>query len=338
MGRNARLNREPKIIACALFVLGIRMSLKNRLTCPSCHSDRWTLLELLDKNRIVDLFQRKLKMDVERLVKEDISLYCCAQCDLRFFDPPCSGDQEFYAELQTYDWYYLTDKYEFGFAAKHVKAGMNLLEIGSGEGAFALKIPSATYTGLEFSDTAIAAAKSRNVNLLRESIEEHVKNNAGRYDVICTFQVLEHVTDIASFLVSVCECLAVGGLLIVSVPSEDSFMGAEINPPLNIPPHHVSRWTDRALTNLAATYSLQLVEIHHEPLADMHMDSFTAALVHNGLIRFFKSRAHVLEPIALSALFRLVAKPFRHIVQNGLKSIAARPPGHSVCAVYQKTH
>lgn len=313
------------------------MSLKIRLTCPSCHSDRCILLELLDKNRIVDLYQRKLKMDVARLVKEDVSLYCCERCDLRFFDPVCSGDQEFYAELQSFDWYYLADKYEFGFAAKHIEARMNVLEIGSGEGAFALKIPSATYTGLEFSDTAIAVAKSRNVNLLRESIEEHAKKNAGRYDAICTFQVLEHVTDIATFVASACGCLRVGGLLIVSVPSEDSFMGAEINPPLNIPPHHLSRWTDLALTNIATTFPLQLVEIHHEPLADMHIESFTAAVVHNGLMRFFKSRARILEPIALSALFRLVAKPFRRVVQNGLKSIAARPLGHSVCAVYQKT-
>jgi hypothetical protein len=78
-------------------------------------------------------------MDVDRLVGSSgsIQLFRCLDTGLRFFAPArVSGDDEFYGQLQEFDWYYMPWKWEHQQAALHIQKGAKVLEVGCGRGDF----------------------------------------------------------------------------------------------------------------------------------------------------------------------------------------------------------
>ena len=73
-------------------------------------------------------------------------------------------------------------------------------------------------------------------------IEDHADQRPGHYDAVTSFQVLEHVTEPASFLRACVKALRPGGRLLLGVPNNDSFLGLLEDNWLNMPPHHMSLW------------------------------------------------------------------------------------------------
>jgi SAM-dependent methyltransferase len=92
--------------------------------------------------------------------------------------------------------------------------------------------------------------------------------------VVCAFQVLEHVPDPRAFLASCVYCLKPGGRLILSVPAEDSFTGLVPNNCLNLPPHHLTRWSDKALLALREEFNLHDLQLIPLPLEDIHHEHY----------------------------------------------------------------
>ncbi len=86
-----------------------------------------------------------------------------------------------------------------------------------------------------------------------------------------SFQVLEHVRDPRDFLAACAACLRTGGLLIIGVPSDDSFPGISVNDIFNLPPHHVTFWPDRALRFALTDAGMGDIMVEHEPLAPAHL-------------------------------------------------------------------
>jgi SAM-dependent methyltransferase len=265
----------------------------------------------------------------------------CATCDLRFFFPPCPGDDAFYEQLQKFDWYYQSDKPEYGFAQRYISEGERVLEVGCGKGAFRSWLPaSANYTGLEFNDEAIRRAKAAGLHVLRQSIEDHAAQIDEKYDVICSFQVLEHVPDAQGFIKACVHALKPGGKLILAVPAEDSFLGLASNAPLNMPPHHALRWTDLALRNLVKREGLSLMELWHEPVASFHQEWHATTLAHTyfmrlGLLRFKLIDASLLRR-ALERLFRNAA--IREFFSfRAARRFPASQYGHTVVLVARRS-
>jgi len=90
-------------------------------------------------------------------------------------------------------------------------------------------------------------------------------DSPGEFDVVASFQVVEHLADPLPSLEAACTLLRAGGLLVLSVPDNDSFLFDEFDP-LNAPPHHMGRWTARALLWLQRRLPLRVVDIQHQPL------------------------------------------------------------------------
>ena len=307
--------------------------------CPLCGNSAHELIviEKLSYDDIRYIYRSVYRIDVAADGIFDLHLLRCQDCDLRFYWPQISGDPAFYERLQEFPWYYLEDKAEYHIANRLIPSGSSVLEIGCGSGCFASFLPEGcNYRGLEYNTAAIEKAKGRGLKIDCVSIESFAQSFESSFDVVCSFQVLEHVISPAEFLKKAARVLAPGGLLIIAVPAEDSFMAEEINNVLNMPPHHLTRWTDSALTNVSRIIGLQLVALEHEEVSDFNMPSLAKVQILRVVRQTFGIHVPMISRIAHSFPIRLIFKILSFpIATLGMKS-GKRPAGHSVVAAYKK--
>lgn len=249
--------------------------------CILCARKAPRLISRIRAERIVDEWRRRFDIDIrqdEWANLESVELYRCDDCVLEFFPPALAGRERLYEELQKFDWYYMPDKWEHSVAIRDVALGARVLEVGCGEGAFIERLcrSGVEARGIELNAAAVNVAHSRGLPVTLESLADVLKREAGTYDVVCSFQVLEHVPDPQAFLRESTGLLRKGGLLIFCVPNAESFIRYEFNP-LDMPPHHISRWSPRTIVHLERLFGLEQARVVEEPLASYHVMGYLAA-------------------------------------------------------------
>ena len=305
------------------------------ICCRLCGSHDVSKIDHIPKNLLNKVYKKEYGIDISDDVKEDMHLFHCQNCDLKFFDPCQTGGQNFYASLQKFEWYYKSDKYEYDYVSnKLITTGDEVLEIGCGTGEFSKRLRCKNYVGLEFNQEAVKMGKWYGRNIKNQSVEDHAKENENRYDVVCSFQVLEHTTDPKSFIESCIKVLKPGGTLIITTPSENSWIQYKQDFCLNMPPHHVTKWTDRCLYNVAKLFGVKHVDIHHEPLDSFHISWYFNSLFVfqlNSLLKIkhslLKRKRHWIPNLIANAL----SKVFGRALPDAFK-----PHGHTVISVYKK--
>ena len=106
------------------------------MSCVLCKYRYVSVLDKIKSGDLVRLYRKFLNVDFSYLIKQDFIYYECQNCKLRYYDPPITGDEKFYQELQKFGWYYMDSKKEFEIAKLHINEQDRILEIGSGKGAF----------------------------------------------------------------------------------------------------------------------------------------------------------------------------------------------------------
>lgn len=308
-----------------------------RPACPLCGATRHALLEEISYEDIRYLYKRLYRIEISRQPVDLLEYLRCTDCQLRFFAPQFSGDPAFYEQLQTLSWYYMEDKPEYRVAQRLIRPDSKVLEIGCGAGTFASFLPpGCAYRGLEYNDEAIRKARQRGLTVDRVSIEELAASSAPVFDVVCSFQVLEHVVSPRSFLTAAASLLTAGGTLLVAVPAEDSFLAYEVNNVLNMPPHHLTRWTDAALQNVARIIELPIVHLEHEAVSDEHVVAFAEAQVYRSVRKLLGRRSAMVSRVAASVGMRALVRLFSMPLAKRTRARARRPAGHSIIAAYRK--
>lgn len=134
-----------------------------------------------------------------------------------------------------------------------------LLEIGCGQGAFGARIAGRVhYVALEPDPTSYAVAANRIephggtvINGIHDAIP------AGEtFDVVCAFEVLEHIDDDNGALASWVALIKPGGHLVMSVPAFQSRFG-----PMDIHAGHFRRYSPSELSTRLADAGLLVDEI-----------------------------------------------------------------------------
>ena len=297
------------------------------MNCPLCNHTTHTTTPI-DRKHLAKLYKKTYGIDITHTINQPLFYTHCKACDLRFFHladgTTPSGDNSFYNTLNKLPWYYLDEKSEYHHAKQFIKPSDKVLEVGSGKGAFAKHIPQAHYTGLEFSTDAKLMAQDNGFQIHNISIQDYADTHPQNANVVCSFQVLEHVENPRAFLSAKLKGLMGGGVMIIAVPSEESFLHFSTNAILNMPPHHISRFSDKCLTNIAEIFNLKLLQIHHEKVQPEHFNSYKATM--------FSKRFFTPKLLSKNPLIKLTNRLGRY-----LEKIPPNAYGHTAIAVYQKT-
>ncbi len=287
------------------------------------------LIEIIPVDRLIKGYKKDLDIDVKRFFTDfnEIGIYECESTKYRFYYPiNINGDSEFYEELQKFDWYYMPWKWEHEIIKKNLSGTEKILEVGSGGLGFIENMHQDDYdvTGLELNKDSIEKGEKLNLRVLNETIQNHSLNNIEKYDIVCSFQVLEHISDVESFLKAQLSCLKKGGKLIISVPNNESFIKLDKNLFLNKPPHHMGLWDKRSLISLTKLFSLKIEKIRYEPLAKYHLTWYTQLTIKEYINKNRLSK-QIFNKLRLKNIYTFLIKNFR-----------TKIPGHSMVVVFIK--
>ncbi len=121
--------------------------------------------------------------------------------------------------------------------------------------------------GLELNNEAVKICLEGGLKVFNQLLEEHNNEHADSYNVVCSFQVLEHVPDPESFIQNCITAVKKGGKIIFGVPNNNPYIFKRDKlHTLNLPPHHMGLWSEKAFLNLPKYFAIRPLQILIEPL------------------------------------------------------------------------
>lgn len=298
---------------------------------PITNKANVTKIKTVEVSWIIQQWKRGFNYDVSYLFKglKTIELFKCNDTGYLFFKPNIEGDSKLYENLQNYTWYYMPWKWEHEIATKYLKEDINLLEIGCAEGHFLEKIRKeykVHVAGIETNSLAVKRAREKGLTIYEDLIKIHSLKNASKYDIVCNFQVLEHVSDVKSFIEACLVCLKPEGILIISVPNNLSFI-SEFDHLLNMPPHHIGFWDEHSLQKISSFFNMTFESFFKEPLQEYHKEFFKSTIYTKVFGKLYTNR------VSGKLLRFFVLQPF---IDKHIKYFSKWIFGHTIIAVYRK--
>jgi SAM-dependent methyltransferase len=277
----------------------------------------------------------------------------CDSCDFIYAAPFVSGDAEFY-HLAFPDASYPRQKWEYDRTRQALReckfVEPSLLEIGAGNGAFLKQLLKDGWSpgnlqAFEFSSSGRADIERMCINCLTTDLRS--VDVSSTFDVVCMFQVLEHLDDYDGIFEVLERIVRPGGHLFIATPNGAWIaLNERRHLLLDMPPNHISRWSAASFAALGRRSGWHLEECELEPpsrvgtavraLTDrfirlVHDESFwegwTAELAMRPrsrvLARLIKAGAALTSPPCVSAAIRAALVPatpqniWAHLTRSG---------------------
>jgi len=244
------------------------------VSSPVTGNKNTNLIQKIPVKTIIEKYQR-IDLDVSRFFQnmQDIEMYQCNDTQYRFYYPyTIFGDDKFYEELQLKEsGYYYQGRWEHFQAIDLIKSNETVLEIGCGDGFFLnlLRTKNIKSVGLELNPKAATEARKKGLEVFTQLLEEHAPKNENAYDIVCSFQVLEHISNPRSYFLNSLKVVKPGGRLIIAVPNNNPYIFKhDILHTLNLPPHHSGLWNRESFENIPKFFPIALSSINIEPLSE----------------------------------------------------------------------
>jgi len=213
----------------------------------------------------------------------------CDRCRFVYSYPYVAGDKRFY-DLAYQRAGYPVWKWEFQIALERiVKAAspdFRVLEIGAGNGAFVRRliesgaVRAENIVTTEYSDYGRSRIESLGIKCQSKDVRELQEE---KFDVICMFQVLEHLDGIDGLFKKLTTFLKQGGSLLLAVPNDRRIEFNEKNGALlDMPPNHIGRWNPQAFKMIGERYGLRLHDHSVEPFS---LPAFVSQYAHYRFLR-----------------------------------------------------
>ena len=211
--------------------------------------------------------------------QETADVVKCSDCNFIYAYPYVAGDSTFYtlayerSGYPTWKWeYQITADAIYKITTQPIKKTLNLLEIGSGNGAFVRNIsptliPKENILCFEFSEYGRNKILEYGVSCKEVDIRAvNPSTLEKKFDVICMFQVLEHMDRLDDLFNQLNQLSNNQSHLFISVPNADRIEFNEINGfLLDMPPNHIGRYNLQVFERIAAKYGWVLLEYEIEP-------------------------------------------------------------------------
>jgi len=253
--------------------------MQKNVASPISGSFNTKIIESIPLKTIIDSYKEDLNVNILRFFEDldKVQIYKCLDTGYLFYYPyNILGDELFYNELKIQlpalynSPYYPSWKWEFDICLNLIKRSDKIYEIGCGVGNFLAKLKEKgikDVSGTELNQDSVDTAIKNGLEVENVTIQEKAKKVSETYDVVCAFQVLEHIADVKSFLDASIKILKKGGQLMIAVPYNNPFLfvNDKYNT-LNMPPHHMGLWGKEALKNLDKFFPIELEQIIIEKL------------------------------------------------------------------------
>jgi SAM-dependent methyltransferase len=296
------------------------------VSSPISSSNNTKKIFPLENEKIKAAYSSDFKIDVSNyLDNKEISLWECLDSGYRFYYPfDIFGDGKFYSDLQTNSTaYYRQHNYEHTIGINEISSHDKVLEIGCGDGYFLdlCKEKGIDATGLELNEKAVEDCLRKNLKVYNSTIENFTQTGK-TFDVVCFFQVLEHITNVRSFLNAAISCLKPNGKLIIAVPNNNPFLFKyDIYHTLNLPPHHAGLWNKEAFFKLQQFFPINLKSVFIEPITE-YKSWFIAQK------NYYKEKTPL-----IGALLSLVPRPLYKVI---LRLFQRFIEGRNIIVVFNK--
>ena len=249
----------------------------SKITCPlCCQADSVYIIKKYPVAPLLKNYQELFDINARHFFKNQdyFFLYGCACVDYHFFYPfELEGGHDYYRVITGLSKYYTGLKWEHKKAVNYFTRGDYVLEIGCGNGEFIRYLNKGRIRclGQELNDETAQKMKHSGLPVTARPPEDLIGEYEGKFSAVCMFQVAEHIARINEFITTAIRLLKPGGKLIISVPNDFSFIARDEKNPLNLPPHHMSRWTQTALSDLGKIFPISLKLLSKEPLQKYHV-------------------------------------------------------------------
>src|SRR5512145_912326 len=254
----------------------------NRILCPVCGSDRTNKLYTVDSLQVSKWFASEnsgklltIKKKIEELWGRNISTYQeCLNCTFEFADPFTPADASLYSLIYHSETNYPAEKWEYTASKESIRQFIEtlnqspvLLEIGAGNGSFLKGLSDLPGQFLhiyatEYSEAGARAIESLGITCFRKDFiklkpeEVHTGIN-----IVCMFQVLEHMTSIHEFFGHLNKLAAQEARLFISVPNnEQRRFYDRLGYILDLPPVHVGRYNPACLAVLSNQHGWRIIQ------------------------------------------------------------------------------
>lgn len=254
--------------------------------------------------------------------------------------PAVLGDAIFYERLSKVVYqYYPIKKTEYDEALQFVSDSGLVLEIGCGEGHFGAMLPLGQWYGVDINPAAILSATGKGLpcrawNFITDSVDSLP---VASIDMICSFQTIEHLPDPSLLFDFAARTLRRGGKLLIGAPAHESILGIFPLSALNIPPHHQTWWSDRALEQFPIQFGFDCKHIHHCEVDTFHKRWFFNQFVSYAIQERVNSLPLKTRGITMKIASKLVSV-FSRLMVDDLTPFdpVFGTRGQSVLALYEK--
>jgi SAM-dependent methyltransferase len=213
---------------------------------------------------------------------------------------------------------------------KYSVGGDALLEVGSGFGTFCAELKSrdafSRVVALEPTPDLAQTCRDRGLEVLECPVESLAAGHTGSFDVVASFEVIEHLFSPFDFVRNMTGVLKPGGLLVVTCPNGRGFDVATLGAASNTVDHeHLNYFSPDSLAGLLRRCGLEVLESFTPGMLD-------AELVRNKILadEFDVSTQPFLSEVLIHDWDRLGAAFQQFLASNGLSSnmwvVARRSP------------